>query len=82
VFGVAPCPTTIFTFGILMLAAGPLPLWLAAIPVIWAGIGGTAAVLLNVPEDLGLLVAGVLGAVLLPFWGHGRTDHVPADARP
>jgi hypothetical protein len=66
-----------------MLAAGPLPIWLVAIPVLWAGIGGTAAVLLNVPEDLGLLVSGVLGALLLPFWGYGRrTDHAPADARP
>lgn len=78
VFGVAPCPTTVFTFGVLLLAAGPLPLWLLAIPVIWAGIGATAAVLLNVPEDLGLLLAGVLGAALLPFWGHGRT--APAKA--
>jgi hypothetical protein len=25
VFGVAPCPTTIFTFGMLLLATGPLP---------------------------------------------------------
>jgi hypothetical protein len=53
-FGVAPCPATIFTFGILMLAAGALPLWLVALPVVWAGIGGTATVLLNVPEDFGL----------------------------
>ena len=78
VFGVAPCPSTIFTFGVLMLAAGPQPLWLLAIPVVWAGIGATAAVLLNVPEDLGLLVAGVLGAALLPFWAYGRRDHAPA----
>ncbi len=69
VFGVAPCPTTIFTFGVLMLAAGPLPLWLVAIPIVWAGIGATAAVLLNVPEDLGLLVSGVLGAVTAPILG-------------
>ena len=82
VFGVAPCPTTIFTFGVLILAAGPLPIWLVAIPVVWAGIGATAAVLLNVPEDLGLLVAGVLGAALMPFWAHGRRDRAPAEARP
>jgi hypothetical protein len=82
VFGVAPCPTTIFTLGVLMLAAGPLPLWLVAIPIAWAGIGGTAAVLLNVPEDLGLLVSGVLGATLLTFWGYGQRGHAPLDARP
>ncbi|HWE21637.1 MAG TPA: DUF6064 family protein [Hyphomicrobiaceae bacterium] len=78
IFGVAPCPTTIFTFGVLMLAAGPQPLWLVAVPIIWAGIGATAAVLLNVPEDLGLLVSGVLGAALLPSWGTGRSNHAPA----
>ncbi len=78
--GVAPCPTAIFTFGVLMLAVGPLPIWLVAIPVVWSAIGGTAAVLLNVPEDLGLLVSGILGAVLLPYWGYGyrvRTDVCP-----
>jgi hypothetical protein len=82
VFGVAPCPTTIFTFGVLMLATGPLPVWLIAIPVVWAGIGATAAVLLNVPEDLGLLVSGMLGAALLTFGAHGRVDRAPAEARP
>jgi hypothetical protein len=81
-FGVAPCPTTIFSIGILILAAGALPLWLVALPVVWAGIGGTAAVLLNVPEDFGLLLAGVLGAVLLPpWWGYERTVRAPVDAR-
>lgn len=79
-FGVAPCPTTIFTFGVLLLAAAPLPLWLVAIPVVWAGIGATAAVLLAVPEDLGLLVAGVLGAVLLPAWGYGRAHRATTSA--
>jgi hypothetical protein len=81
-FGVAPCPTTIFTIGVLMLAAGPLPVWLIAIPAVWAAIGATAAVLLNMPEDLGLLVSGVLGAALLPSWGHGRRNDVAAGARP
>jgi hypothetical protein len=56
----------------LLLATGPLPLWLIAIPVVWAGIGTTAAMLLNVPEDFGLMIAGVLGLALLPFWGHAR----------
>ena len=58
-FGVAPCPTTIFTIGLLLLAAARLPIWLLAIPVLWAAIGTTAAVLLNVPEDLGLAAAAV-----------------------
>jgi hypothetical protein len=82
VFGVAPCPTTIFTFGVLMLATGPLPVWLIAIPVIWAGIGGSAAILLGVPEDFVLLASGVLGAIVLPSWGHARKDRALAEAQP
>jgi hypothetical protein len=81
IFGVAPCPTTIFTFGALMLASGPLPLWLVAIPIVWAGIGASAAVLLNVPEDLGLLISGLLGAALLPRWGYGKLPPAPAGVR-
>ena len=65
VFGVAPCPTTIFTFGVVMLSPRTIPGWLLAIPLIWAAIGSTAAVLLSVPEDLGLLAAGLIAAAWL-----------------
>ena len=45
-FGV-PCPTTIFTAGLLMLAKGAS--WrLSIVPVIWSMIGGSAAFLLDV----------------------------------
>jgi len=73
-FGVAPCPTAIFTFGLLLLTARPIPIWLVAIPVIWTGIGATAAILLDIYEDLGLLASGVLGLALLPSWGRRRLD--------
>jgi hypothetical protein len=64
VLGVAPCPTTIFTFGILMLAGPSIPRQLFVLPILWAFVGSTAAVLLGVPEDLGLLAsAGALLAV-------------------
>lgn len=68
-FGVAPCPTTVFTFGVLMLTTQPIPFWLLVIPLAWAAIGSTAAMLLGVPEDLGMLVAAVVAAALLPWWG-------------
>jgi hypothetical protein len=64
-FGVAPCPTTIFTLGILMIARGRWVLWLSIIPVMWSLVGLAAAVQLGIPEDLGLPVVGaVLVAVL------------------
>ena len=65
VFGVAPCPTTIFTLGLLLLARPSAPAWLFAIPIAWSALGGSAAVLLGVPEDFGLIVAGVAALALV-----------------
>jgi hypothetical protein len=62
VFGVAPCPTTIFTIGLLLLGTWRVARWLLIIPSLWALIGGSAAVLLDVPQDFGL-IATVLVAV-------------------
>ena len=64
-FGVAPCPTTIFTFGLLLWATKPVPGYLFLIPLCWSIIGMSAAVNLQVPEDYGLVVAGILGSVLI-----------------
>lgn len=52
-----PCPTTIFTVGLLLLAT-PRSRALAVVPVIWSAIGGSAALLLGVSADLALPVAG------------------------
>jgi hypothetical protein len=54
-FGV-PCPTTILTLA-LLLVAEPSTWRFAAIPVLWALVGGSAAFLLDVRADLMLLVA-------------------------
>ncbi len=55
-FGV-PCPTTLFTIGLLLAADDPFPRLLAVVPVLWALIGGSAASLLHVPPDWALFVA-------------------------
>jgi hypothetical protein len=65
VFGVAPCPTTIFTFGLLLWASRPVPLLVVVIPFLWSVVAMSAAVNLNVPQDYGLGVAGVLGTLLV-----------------
>lgn len=61
VFGVAPCPTAIFTFGVLLLSARPVPGALLVVPAAWSLFATSAAVLLGVTEDLALPVAGVAG---------------------
>lgn len=56
-FGV-PCPTVIFTLG--LLAWSPRPAWsLLFIPISWSLIGISAAVQLGVLEDWGLPIAAL-----------------------
>ena len=57
-----PCPTTIFTAGVLMLAT-PRSWVFFAVPVIWSAIGGSAAFLLGVRADLALPIAGTALAI-------------------
>jgi hypothetical protein len=69
-FGV-PCPTTIFTAGVLMLTTRPS--WaLATVPVIWSVIGGSAAFLLGVRADYALPMAGI-GLAVFTAWSASRT---------
>lgn len=65
-FGLAPCPTTIFTIGVLLLGQWREVRWLLVIPGIWAGIGGSASFLLGVPQDYALL-ATLAGLLILAF---------------
>jgi len=58
----APCPTTIFFFGLMFWVEGKIPVMLVALPVAWAVLGTSAAVQLGIPEDFGLAVAAVLVA--------------------
>ncbi len=74
-FGV-PCPTTIFTAGVLMLAT-PRSWGLAIVPVLWSAIGGSAAFLLGVYADVALPIAGMALAISLsPRLSLSRCDRV------
>jgi hypothetical protein len=82
-FGVAPCPTTIFTFGILLWATKSVPTYLLVIPLLWSIIGMSAALNLRVPQDYGLVVAGVLGTTLILIQNRKakrRAQPTPVDA--
>jgi hypothetical protein len=64
-FGMAPCPSVIVTFGLLLLTASPPPRHLLVIPLIWAILAPLAAVGHGVVEDLGLAVVGLLTVVIV-----------------
>lgn len=60
-----PCPTTIFTIGMLALLGPTSGRAVYIVPLLWSFVGGQAAFLLGVPQDLGLIVAGLICAVLM-----------------
>lgn len=69
----APCPTTIFAFGLLLWAQRPFPHYLFIIPGLWALVGTTAATSLGMLPDYGLAFFAIaaLGIAL----GHRRLEH-------
>ncbi len=60
-----PCPTTLFTIGLLAFLVKPYPRSVFIVPVLWCFVGSQAAFVFDVQADLGLIVAGVLGLVLI-----------------
>ena len=71
-FGV-PCPSTIFTLGVLTAARAPRIAILFIAPLAWSVVGGSAAFLLGVWPDLGLIVSAITAAALLGFgWQKAR----------
>lgn len=64
-FGVTPCPVTIFTLGFILTLQGPAKWPVLAIPLAWSLVGGSAAFLLDVPQDWLLLGSGLIAAALL-----------------
>lgn len=64
-FGVAPCPTTIFTIGILLLARGRWVVWLSVVPILWSIVGLAAALQLRMLEDFALPIAALLLLIVL-----------------
>jgi hypothetical protein len=89
-FAAAPCPTTIATFGLLLIVRPPLPAHLLVMPMVWAILGPLGAVPQGVAEDLALFVVGVGASILILLrdrrWrphedpGADRPDTVLAEA--
>jgi hypothetical protein len=63
-FGV-PCPTTIFTLGLVVWAGRTLPGRLLVVPVAWSVVATSAAVSLGMMEDFGLSAAAIATALMV-----------------
>jgi hypothetical protein len=69
-FGV-PCPTTIFTFALLLWVEPPPPKAVVIIPALWAAIATVAAAQLGVPQDFGLTIAAMIAVPIILFSRRG-----------
>ena len=60
-----PCPTTIFTLGVLACLVRPYPRSPFVVPLLWCAVGAQAAFLLDMWPDVSLVGAGVIGLWLV-----------------
>jgi len=65
IFGTAPCPVTIFTIGMLCWTERKEPTVLFIVPILWGVCGILAVAAYGVFADIGLVVSGLVGIVLL-----------------
>jgi hypothetical protein len=65
IFGVAPCPVCVFTFGMLLLADKRVPVAVLIIPLFWSLLGIVAAASFGILADLGMAAIGILGTALI-----------------
>lgn len=60
-----PCPTTIFTLGILLMNEKRIPVALFVIPFLWSVVATTAVFYLGMYEDIALPAAAIVSLTLL-----------------
>lgn len=73
-----PCPLVVFTLGLLLTSRQKVPKYLLFIPLFWS-LSGFYWAFLGMREDVGLIVAGLLGAWLI--WRRDREVSVTEHAR-
>lgn len=70
-----PCPSSIFTFGMLILADKKLPKYLLIIPSLWALVGISAAINLGIYQDLMIIIAAVCANIICWRKSIRQTEH-------
>jgi len=73
-----PCPTTIFTFGIILWMKNRCPVYVLFIPLLWSVLGFSAVYFLGMHEDSGLLVTGMLTALLIAIKNRKKQIPMPS----
>lgn len=73
-----PCPTTIFTLGLLLMSDKKCPVIILVIPFIWSIIGFTAAFNFGIVEDTLLLVSGLTSFKMLIVRNRSFTHYTTA----
>ena len=66
-FGIAPCPITIFTFGILFWTNKKVNVIIIIFPLIYSLCGIIPLVMYGVIADLGLIIFGIIGSSLIVY---------------
>jgi hypothetical protein len=69
-----PCPTTIFTFGILLFSVYRLSWYIYLIPLLWSVIGFSAAMELSITEDFALGITAVIALAAFAAKTQRRTQ--------
>ena len=64
-FGMFPCPTVIFSLGILLWTGKKFPPYILIFPIIQALSGFIPAFIIGIIEDIGLIISGLLALSLL-----------------
>jgi hypothetical protein len=76
-----PCPTTIFTLGLLVWAGTALPRRVLIVPLLWALVGTSAALSLGMVEDFGLLVSAIAVMIWVAL-GRRAAPNAPLPSSP
>jgi hypothetical protein len=64
-FGMFPCPTVIFTLGILLWTGRKIPFYVLIIPLLNALSGFIPVFVIGITEDIGLIISGLLSMFML-----------------
>ena len=67
VFGIAPCPLTIFSLGLFQWSDRKMPIAVVLVPFIWGLMGIMPVLALNVWADIGELMSAIIGLPLILY---------------